>query len=291
MTWLKSLFISVYISGAVTGLVAAVVLVARGGVGSPWLGAAVACAGVVVFFASAFAFPRPRTAPNLPWVFAAAGVGTVLALGLAGTAASPAVATAAAVIPATALYVAWYSRFSDAPDPVLREGGRLPAFTLRENGRTVASADLVAKPALWVFYRGNWCPICVGQIREIAGQYRELARRGVEVLLVSPQPEAYSAELAAKVDAPMRFLTDPGNAAAAILGIREAFGLPAGMQVLGYDSDVPRPTVLITAPGGRIHYCDSSGNYRVRPEPAQFFAVLDRMPAAPTELSPEGRVA
>ena len=145
-----------------------------------------------------------------------------------------------------------------------------------EHGQEVTSRELVAKPALWIFYRGNWCPLCVAQVREIAAQYRELARRGVEVFLVSPQPEANTAALAAKCEAPMRFLTDRENRAAGILGIRERFGLPAGMQALGYDSDVPRPTVFITDEGGRILYCDLTDNYRVRPEPAQYFAVLDR---------------
>ena len=74
----------------------------------------------------------------------------------------------------------------------------------------------------------------------------------------------------------MRFLPDRGNAAAAALGVLEKNGLPAGMQALGYGSDVPRPTVFITAAGGRLIYCDLSENYRVRPEPAEFLAVLDR---------------
>jgi peroxiredoxin len=113
-------------------------------------------------------------------------------------------------------------------------------------------------------------------VREICAQYHELARRGVDVFLVSPQPEANTAALADRCDAPLRFMTDRGNRAAAILGILEKAGLPAGMQMFGYDSDVPRPTVFITAEGGRILYCDLSANYRVRPEPAQYFAVLDR---------------
>jgi peroxiredoxin len=159
-------------------------------------------------------------------------------------------------------------------------GHLLPALTLVEHGREVASAELVARPALWIFYRGNWCPLCVAQVREISAQYRELARRGVEVFLVSPQPEANTAELAAKCDAPMRFLTDRGNRAARILGILEKAGVPAGMQIFGYDSDVPRPTVFITAKGGAVLYCDLSENYRVRPEPAQYFAVLDRFAIA-----------
>ena len=64
------------------------------------------------------------------------------------------------------------------------------------------------------------------------------------------------------------------------LGILEKAGVPAGMQMFGYDSDVPRPTVFITAADGTILYRDLSENYRVRPEPAQYFAVLDRLAVA-----------
>jgi hypothetical protein len=46
--------------------------------------------------------------------------------------------------------------------------------------------------------------------------------------------------------------------------------------VFGYDSDVPRPTVFLTAAGGALMYYDLTDNYRIRPEPAEFLAVLDR---------------
>ncbi len=274
---LKSIFIGIYITAAVGGLVTAVVMMSRAGAVTAWLGTALACAGPVLFFAGAYVLPRARTSPNLHGVLAAGGLGTVLSVALGGSVASPATLLAAAVgILGTLLYVYWYSRFGDGGEAVLQVGAQLPAFAVVEHGRSVPSSELVGTPALWIFYRGNWCPICVAQVREIAGQYRELERRGVAVFLVSPQPEENSTALAAKVDAPMRFLTDRGSAAAAVLGIRETAGLPAGMEVLGYDSDVPRPTVFITAAGGRIIYCERASNYRVRPEPAQFFAVLDR---------------
>ncbi|MFO1228719.1 hypothetical protein [Roseateles sp.] len=36
---------------------------------------------------------------------------------------------------------------------------------------------------------------------------------------------------------------------------------------MGYDSDTVMPTVVITAPGGRILWADETDNYRVLPEP------------------------
>lgn len=281
MHWMKSLYVSAYISASVTGLVAALVMTSRSGLASPWLGAVLACAAPVLFFATVFTLPIARTSPNLHAVLGAGVAGTLLSLVLAGGAiAAPTVLAATVGIGGTLLYVYWYSRFAPPAESVLRQGAALPAFTLVEEGREVASADLVARRALWIFYRGNWCPLCVAQVREICDQYHELARRGVVVFLVSPQPEANTAALAARCDAPLRFMTDRGNHAAAALGIVEKAGLPAGMQMFGYESDVPRPTVFITEAGGRVLFCDHSENYRVRPEPAQYFAVLDRPAAA-----------
>lgn len=74
----------------------------------------------------------------------------------------------------------------------------------------------------------------------------------------------------------MRFLIDVDNRAAATLGIVVRGGLPAGFQALGFDSDVPRPTVFITAAGGKVLWRDIAENYRVRPEPAALFHVLDQ---------------
>jgi hypothetical protein len=47
-----------------------------------------------------------------------------------------------------------------------------------------------------------------------------------------------------------------------------------GMQVLGYDSETVLPTVIITAVGGRILWAHETDNYRVRPDPDVYLAVL-----------------
>lgn len=274
---LKSIYISAFITASLVGLITALVKMTDAGLMSAWLGTALACGAPVAFFARAYTFPIARTTANMHIMLIAGVAGTGLSMVLGGQPLTLPVAIAAGVgVLGVVLYVYWYSRF-DAPSlTVLRTGATLPDFQLREGGKLVSSSTLTSRPALWIFYRGNWCPLCMAQIREVAAQYRELARRGVDVFLISPQPESHTASLAAKVDAPMRFMTDTDNAAAKALGVMEKAGLPAGMQVLGYGSDVPRPTVFITAAGGKLIYCDLSENYRVRPEPAEFLAVLDR---------------
>lgn len=174
-------------------------------------------------------------------------------------------------------YIHWYSRFGHRSAAALSVGNRLPKMTLEGlDGHPRSTHELTRQTALWMFYRGNWCPLCMAQIREVAAGYRRLHERGVEVYLVSPQVQDHSRELAQRFDAPLHFLRDRDNTAAARLGILAEGGLPLGLQLFGYDSDVPLPTVFITAPGGRIVYSDLTENYRIRPELADFIAALDR---------------
>jgi peroxiredoxin len=278
---LKSLYISAYISGAVSGLVWSLFQVASDGIGSPWLGTAIACAGPALFFATVFALPIARTSPNLNVVLGAGVVGSAVAATLAGAlAAVPVVVALAVGVAGTLGYVHWYSCYGAPGNDALAVGKTLPDFPLVEEGREVSRAELTRQPALWIFYRGNWCPLCVAQIGEICAQYRSLAEQGVEVFLVSPQPEENLASLRARCDAPMRYMTARGNRAAEKLGILVRDGIPAGLQALGYDSDTTRPTVFITDREGKIAYVDMTDNYRVRPEPAQYLPILERVATA-----------
>ena len=277
MNLLKSLFVTGFITAGMAGLITALMELWHNGLQSPWLGTAIACAAPVGFFTQIILMPRARTSRNLGVVIGAGVVGAVVSATMAGSVLAPSVVVATCVGVAGSLaYVFWYSRFGAPSNAALREGSVLPDFELIEKGRQFRSSELVGTPALWIFYRGNWCPLCTAQIKEVAAQYCELARRGVEVFLVSPQSEEKSEALSKKMGAPMRFMTDPGNRAAATLGILVKDGLPSGFQALGYGSDVPRPTVFITARGGQLIFCDLTDNYRVRPEPAAFFSVLDR---------------
>ena len=81
-------------------------------------------------------------------------------------------------------------------------------------------------------------------------------------------------ELAARFDVPMIFLRDRDGMAAKQLGIAQKWGTPMGLQLLGYESDTVLPTVILTDAQGRIIFSDQTDNYRVRPEPGVFEALL-----------------
>jgi peroxiredoxin len=173
------------------------------------------------------------------------------------------------------IYDYWYSSFSGRGSDQLAAGQLLPAFELRNTaGDMIASSALTDEPTVWIFYRGNWCPLCMAQVKEIAAQYKKLEELGVRVALVSPQPHRFTKGLAKKFDVDFEFLTDEGNAAARTLGVAHTFGVPMGMQLLGYNSETVMPTVIITEQGGRILWSDETDNYRVRPEPQTYLDVL-----------------
>ena len=174
------------------------------------------------------------------------------------------------------IYVKWYSVFSDRDSTALKVGRSMPEISLEHaDGSPASSRDYLGKTVLFMFYRGNWCPLCMAQIKEIAASYRELSTRGVEIVLISSQPHTHTAKLARKFDVPFHFLVDPGSKAAEILDIASPGGTPLGMEIFGYDQDTVMPTVIIVNAEGEILFAHQTDNYRIRPEPETFLRVLD----------------
>lgn len=173
------------------------------------------------------------------------------------------------------IYAYWYSSFGREASQKLAVGQSLPEFMVKNtDGDMVSSRVLTDRPTIWMFYRGAWCPLCMAQIKELVEQYKTLQAMGVRVALVAPQPHTNTVSLAEKFGVAFDFLTDEGNLAARTLGIDNPDGLPMGMQMLGYDSETVLPTVIITDADGQILWTHETDNYRVRPEPDVFLAVL-----------------
>jgi peroxiredoxin len=173
------------------------------------------------------------------------------------------------------LYIRWYSYLPPSRIEI-NVGDSMPELTFIDNeGNQVLSTDFAGKRVLYMFYRGNWCPLCMAQIKEISVQYRELEKRGVEVLLISPQPVGHSIDLAKKMKVNFRFLTDKENQVARMLKIDQKYGTPFGMEVFGYKSETVLPTIIIADEKGKILFLDQTDNYRIRPEPDTFLKVLN----------------
>jgi peroxiredoxin len=277
MNALKSFYVTFYMVAAVSITVFAAQMLLATQDYLTWGGVLLVYTPFVLVISSLMIFRNvPRTSARLPVLIVMGLIGVIASLrgySLGGSA--NAVVLAVAGFLGFLVYDYWYSSFRNRHSDALEVGKSLPEFELTDvSGNAVSSASLTDKPSVWLFYRGNWCPLCMAQIREIADDYKRLEELGVRVALISPQPHRFTKSLARKFDVAFDFLTDNNNRAAERLGIAHRNGLPAGMQALGYASDTVLPTVIITAEGGEILWVHETDNYRVRPEPGTYLNVL-----------------
>ena len=245
-----------------------------------WLGGLFATVPFMVTLTRAFLFKRtartrPHMTANVIWGIVGILIAAV-AIPMAGAGLQPLLINLG-LLGGYVAYDYWYSDLGRSDSPALATGQVLPEFTLyRGDGTPVSSRELEGSHGLLIFFRGNWCPFCVAQIKEIVASYQALADRGVKVWFISPQTEKHTRDLARQFEVPGEFLSDRDNQVAEQLGIAAEGGLPLGMEVLGYDSDTVLPTAVLTDTTGTIIYSDQTNNYRVRPEPQEYLAILDK---------------
>ncbi|MFT5201310.1 MAG: peroxiredoxin [Candidatus Aldehydirespiratoraceae bacterium] len=234
--------------------------------------------GVVLAAAAQFVLFGMITAKRTRYV----GATPALVIGAAGLTWAITDSVGAAVFAALAyglllIYVFWYSYSRRTPSAALTVGSPFPALDFADlEGNVVSSASWAGTPTVLIFYRGNWCPLCNVQVRELSEGYRDIESLGARVVLVSPQPAEESAKLARQFDAPMTFLVDDGNAAARALGIQHPGGAPLGIVPEG---ESVLPTAIVVDRDGVIRFAHETDNYRFRPDPALFLDALRGLPA------------
>lgn len=248
-----------------------------------WLGSALAAGALPAYmFLVIGTGQRARTSARLPAVQLAAAAGLVLAawplFSAEGTESASdylplALALAGYVI--MQWYVWIYSSYGRKAGQVIAIGKPLPDVSFDTlDGGSVAISDLRGKKALIVFFRGNWCPLCTAQVREVRDRAGALYEAGVAVKFVSNQDAVRSRELAEQLELPahMEIVVDTELRAAEALSIVDRGGTPPGMK--GYPADTVMATVIALDEQGRVIFGDETDNYRVRPHPDIFMPIL-----------------
>jgi peroxiredoxin len=268
---LKSLFINIL---PVLSLVVFITTIINSNFNNSDIGLLMSSLAIVAFFALLFIKPIARTSRTLGGYSTIVFIGFVLNL---FNFEKNALLISLGLSVGWLLYLNWYSSFKSRDTSVLEVGKKLPNLTLENsNKEAVEISSFNGNYQIFLFYRGNWCPLCMAQIKEVANQYKELAERNVDMVLVSSQPHKYTKNISEKYKVPFHFLVDIKNKAAKKLGILHENGLPAGFQVFGYDSDIALPTVIITDKDNTIIFADLTDNYRIRPEPETFIRIIDK---------------
>ncbi|MBI1286794.1 MAG: redoxin domain-containing protein [Flavobacteriales bacterium] len=275
---LKSWFLSglVVYSWAVT-LGGGFMLISELGSFSIWLAVTMASAQIALYFLWLEVAQVPRTSPGLMGFSVGIFAATLYSVyaSYAQQIASAAPLLAFISLSGWLAYVGWSSELGDRSKDRIKVGKRLPKIELEDyDGRRLSSDDWVGDKRLVIFYRGNWCPICTAQVNELRNFEKQFNELGLKITLISPQSHEKSRRHAQKVGADYDFLVDVDNAAARTLGILHTDGLPKGYEVLGYESNVPKPTTFVLDEKGKVVFADLTKNYRLRPRPEDIIRAL-----------------
>ena len=176
---------------------------------------------------------------------------------------------------------------------VLRAGSAAPAFELKDhNGKTVSSADLLNKGRLVIcFFRGRWCPFCVGQLEAMNLIASQIEQAGASLVAISPQTVQQSFFMADQHKLRFPLLSDAGNQAARHFGL--VYRVPDDQQAIyrrafvnlpfanGDSSwELPIPATFIVDRDGTTLYASADEDYTQRSEPKEILQQLSSRPSA-----------
>ena len=170
---------------------------------------------------------------------------------------------------------------------ILALGAKAPVFELEDqNGKQISSSDLVATGRLLIcFFRGRWCPFCVGQLEAMNLILPQIKLAGANLVAISPQTVQQSFFMADQHGLEFLLLSDSGNRVAREFGI--AYRVPEEQQAIyrrafinlpfanGDDSwELPIPAMYILDRDGTVLFACADADYTGRPEPAEVLTNL-----------------
>jgi peroxiredoxin len=166
-------------------------------------------------------------------------------------------------------------------------GSKGPPFELNEqDGKPISSPDLLSRSRLVIcFFRGRWCPFCVGQLEAMNLFLPRIEQAGASLVAISPQTVQQSFFMVDQHKLRFSLLSDAGNRVAHQFG--PVYRVPQEQQAIyrsafvnlplanGDDSwELPIPTTFILDRDGTVLYASADEDYTERPEPSEILAQL-----------------
>jgi peroxiredoxin len=174
-------------------------------------------------------------------------------------------------------------------DAALSEGVQAPDFVLRDhNDKPVASAELLNRGRLVIcFFRGRWCPFCVGQLEAMNQILPQIQQAEASLIAISPQTVQQSFFMADQHKLRFSLLSDPGNRVARQFG--QVYRVPDDQQAVyrqvfinlpftngDQTWELPIPATYILDRDRSVRYASVNADYTERPEPSE---ILQRLAA------------
>lgn len=168
-------------------------------------------------------------------------------------------------------------------EKALKAGTKAPDFTLRNhNGEPFTlSLALEKGPVVLTFFRGNWCPICAAQLKQIELERPAFEALGAQVVAISAQLPEQTAETQGKFGISFPVLSDTGFAVTKLYGVDWAMPEKTrqftedfiaqnngGQTLVDFDGGdgliLPVPATYVIAQDGTIVYAYANENYKER---------------------------
>jgi len=172
-------------------------------------------------------------------------------------------------------------------DRILRPGAKAPVFELQNSdGTLVRSTDLLGEgPLIVCFFRGRWCPFCVGQLEAMNAILPQIRERGAQLIAISPQTVHQSYLMADQHRLRFPLLSDAENKVAEQFGLvyrvpeyqREIYQRAfVNLPLVNGDTswELPIPATYVIDRESIILSAAANADYTERPEPSAILEFL-----------------
>lgn len=146
-------------------------------------------------------------------------------------------------------------------------------------------------PVVVTFYRGSWCPYCIGELSAIQQRLEKITEAGATVLAISPEVPGKTADLKEQKKLGFLFGTDHDNALAKKLALWFELDEKTVKKYVQYGIDVaesngtgtselPIPATYVIDTDRTIRYAFVDENYRERADYDEVLMVLNKLQMA-----------
>jgi peroxiredoxin len=126
-----------------------------------------------------------------------------------------------------------------------------------------------------IFVRGNWCPFCDRQVKNLTSYYKQIVDLGAKIIFVTPKPLETTRRVAEFFEVEFDFWLDESLAATRQLGLLFEAAVPDDYRQ-EYGEDSVWPTSLVIDAAGVIRYVALSKHIIDRPNPKTLLRELQQ---------------
>lgn len=157
-------------------------------------------------------------------------------------------------------------------------GDSMPMFSIDDAG-SEGNIDLAklleTGPVVVTFFRGSWCPYCVGELSDVQKHLEDITSAGATVLAISPEKPSETADLVEQKKLGFLFGTDHNNELATKLALSFKLDAKTIQRYKQYGIDLPKsndskvwqlpvPATYIIDTDGTVAWAFVDENYRER---------------------------